>query len=151
MARSAANTFINMDAMVKVNIVRQIVDACPFDRNTGLPTIPNRFKIGRCSPKLTVAIHARLRRRHPGGTRCFDRRMAIPAIDTIIANVMLVAKLHRLCFDNFRLIPVGRARNADKNSIHCYDSDSTREKNRCPCNRVRASMKNLPHYAINLR
>jgi len=77
--------------------------------------------------------------------------MAIPAIDSIIAYVVLMAELDRLSFDDIGLIPVGRARNADKNRIDCNDSNSTREKNRCPCDRVRASMKNLPHYAINLR
>lgn len=50
-----------------------------------------------------MAVHAGFGRRHPGRGRRFDGRMAITAIDAVVADVMFMGKLNRLLSRNERL------------------------------------------------
>ena len=148
MARSASYAFVDMDGVVKIHIIGKIVNARPFDRDSGLKAFADGFEIGRRGEKLGVAVHARFRRRHPGAGRAFDRSVAIAAINAIIANVMLMAELNRLRFDDISLIPVRRPRKPDKNEIDRNNSDSTRSHERCARYRVRALLKYLRHLSV---
>ena len=104
------------------------------------------FEIGRrwCK-KLRVAVHARFRWGHSCACRAFDGSMAIAAVDAIIADMVLMAELNGLGFDDVRLIPIRRARNTDKNHINRKSGDSTGSHERYARYRVRALLKNLRH------
>jgi hypothetical protein len=141
----ATYALIDMDRVIEINVVRKIVNARPFDRDAGFPAITDGFEIGRRSKKLRVAIHARFRRRHSGARGAFDRSMAIAAINAIVANVMLMAELNGLGFDDIGLIPIRRARQPEKNVVDGERSDSTRSHERYARYRVRALLKNLRH------
>jgi len=56
----------------------------------------NRGEGGAAQPNLGVAGHAGLGGRHSGGRRDFHAGVAIAAIDTQFAHVMLVTERHRL-------------------------------------------------------
>lgn len=106
-ARRAADAFGDVDRMIEINVVRKIVNARPVNRNTGLPTVSDRRQVTRGIKELRVAVHTRFRRRHTGRGAALDGRMAIPAVDSIVTDMVLVAELHRLQLDEVRLIPVG--------------------------------------------
>ena len=131
--------------MIEINVIGKIVNARPFDRDAGFPAFADGFEIGRRSKKLRVAVHARFRRGHSGARGAFNGSMTITAINTIIADVMLMAELNGLGFDDVRLIPVRRARNTDKDHVNRKCGNSTRSHERYARYRVRALLKNLRH------
>ena len=93
-----ADPLCNVDAVVEVNKFRQIVNSFPQDRFILTEASPHRLKITRVVKELAMTVHTSLRRRHPRGRGGFHRCVAIPAIDPVVADVMLVAELNRLLF-----------------------------------------------------
>ncbi len=91
-----ADSLCNVDTVIEISKFGQIVNAFPFDRLIFTETGTHGFEVRAVGPYLAVAIHTRLRRRHPGRCGSFDSRMAISAIDTVIADVVFVAELDRL-------------------------------------------------------
>ena len=96
MARGTPDAFGHMNAVIEIGILGQVVHPLPFDRRIIAKACAHRFQIRAVRPDLTVAIHAGLGRRHSGRGGCFNRRMAITAVDAVVAGVMLVAELHGL-------------------------------------------------------
>jgi len=86
--------------MVEIDEVGQVVDTRPMKGAVVTETRADGFENGTRRPQLRVAVHAGFRRRNPCEWRCLYRRMAIPAVDAIVANVMGVAELQGL-FDEF--------------------------------------------------
>ncbi len=147
MARCAADALRDMNRVIEINVIRKIVNARPVNRDAALPTIANGRKIGRRREKLRVAIHARLDRGYSGGGRSFNGGVAIPAVDTVIADVMLVAELDGLELDDVFLIPVGGARNPKEEHVNREHGERARTNNRGSRERVRTLPKNLRHQA----
>ncbi len=85
-----------MDGMVEISIVRQVVNSDPLDWFTSPKTRANRFQIRTISPNLFVAIHADARGRDSGRGSSFYRGVTVAAINTVISNVVFMAKLYRL-------------------------------------------------------
>ena len=52
-----SNAFIEMDAVVEIDKIRQVVDAAPFERFPGPPTGAHRLQHRAGVPDLGVAIH----------------------------------------------------------------------------------------------
>ena len=92
-----------------------------------------------------MTIHARLGRRHSSGIRAFYGGMAVTAVNPVIGDVVLVAELNGLRFDDVRLIPVRRARNPEQYRVERYGCEDSDENDRCPCERIRAPLENLAH------
>ena len=95
-AGRATDAFVQMDAVVEVNVIRQIVNADPFEGPAGLPALTHRLKDRRVFPNLRMARHANLRRRNAGEGGAFDRGVAVTAINSEAADMMLMAERHRL-------------------------------------------------------
>src|SRR5207237_2860599 len=105
--------------MIEIGEVRQVVHAYPLKRLAGLEARAHRLEIGAVGPNLFVAIHADGGRRHSSRGRCLDSRMAITAIDAVIADVMFVTELNwLLALDVSTRIPT-RARD-----FRCYSQRS---------------------------
>src|SRR5688572_15159162 len=85
-----------MNAVIEIRVFGQVMNAFPFDGFVLAKTRSYRFQIFGISEELAMAIHARLRRGHASGRGRLDRLMAVTAIDTIVADVMLVTELNRL-------------------------------------------------------
>ena len=92
----AADTFIDMNAVIEINEVRKLVDAGPLKRLSGAPAFADWLKISGVSPDLLVAVDAGLGGRNSGEARIFNRRMAIAAIDAKSGDVVLMAERYRL-------------------------------------------------------
>ena len=91
-----------------------------------------------------MAVHARLGRRNSGVRQLLDRRMTIPAIDSVITNVVFVAELNRLFSRKKGLSVVRRAIGFEQ------QPDNYRDEEHCPedadlRDEICAPMKNLTH------
>ncbi len=96
MTGRTADAFVDVNRVIEIGEVRQIMHAYPFKRLSVFETFTHRLEIRTIGPNLLVAIHAHRGRGNTGGRRCLDRRVAITAIDTVIAHVMFVAELNWL-------------------------------------------------------
>ena len=85
-----------MDAVVEIDEIGEIVDACPVNRLIVFKTFTHQPEILAVGEELRVAVHACLDRRNSSKGGILDRRVTIAAIDAIVACVMLVAELQRL-------------------------------------------------------
>src|SRR5258708_5712461 len=65
MARRASDSLIDMDAMVKINKIRQLMDPDPFDRLVCFKAFSDRLQHGTIFPKLGMAVHAGFSCGHP--------------------------------------------------------------------------------------
>src|SRR5262249_46511550 len=95
-ARLTTNTLADVDTEIKVDEVRQTVPAIPADRPILAQARAHGFKHVAVCPNLLVTVHARGSRRNTGKRADLDRRVAIPAIDTNAAGVMLMTEWDRL-------------------------------------------------------
>src|SRR5579871_804334 len=146
-ARGTAYAFCYVDAVIEIHIVRQAMHADPVDRSVSAVAFPHRLEISNVVKQHRMAIHAGLCRRHAGGCRTLHARMAIAAVDAIVADVVLVAELNWLIARDILIRQVRRARSeehtrqSNAGQKHtCKDTESRDE--------VRASMKNLRHVYV---
>src|SRR6266487_2427142 len=149
MARRAADPFIDMNAVIEIDEIGQAVHFVPLDRFVGAKALANRFKIGRAIEKHRVAVHAGLRRRNPGNRGRFHAGMTVTAVNAVIADVMLVAELHRLLPVDVLLRHVRRARHREDRDKRQPDQEKSGEDTESG-NEVSASMKNLRHLIFAL-
>lgn len=144
MAGRTADALVHMNRVIEIRKVRKVVDANPFQRLARLETCAHGFKIRTVGPDLFMAIHAHRGRRHARGGRSLDRRVAIAAINTVVANVMLMTELDRLlAFDPLARIP-SRASNLCRDPKG-REQNKDRAINRGPRQVVRAMTENLWH------
>ena len=64
MTGRAADTLLNVDAVVEIHEPRQVVDPVPHDRLTVSEALADGLQGWTLGPDFGVAIHARLGRRH---------------------------------------------------------------------------------------
>ncbi len=119
----------------------------PLNRLVGAVTFAHWLEISDIVKQHRMAVHARLRRRHAGSRGTLDARVAIAAIDAVVAHVVFVAELNRLIARNVLVRQIRRARReqhtgqCDAGQKHaCEDTESRDE--------VCASMKNLRHVYV---
>src|SRR5205814_2048308 len=92
----AADTLVDVNAVVEVDELRQVVDAVPGDGLVGPPALAHRLQHGTVRPDLRVAVHAGARRRQPGEGGFLDGGVAVPAVDAQAGDMVLVTERHRL-------------------------------------------------------
>lgn len=95
-ASCAADAFLHVYTVIEVGKVGEIVHPRPADRRAVLETVAHRFQHIAARPYLRVAVHAGGRGRNAGKSRCFNRGVAVAAIDAETGDVMLVAERYRL-------------------------------------------------------
>src|SRR5262249_32317349 len=114
--------------MFKVDEIREIVNPGPLNRPSGAEAIPHWFQHRAFSPNLRVTIHADFCARDSRESPGFDRSVAVPAIDSIITDVMLMTELNRLRSSDVCLRSIGRP-------IHlCHDPDDPGQNKDSPEN-----------------
>ena len=94
--RRAADSLVYVNAVIEINEVGKVVNPGPFDRLARSPALTNRFEVRAVGPDLRVAVHASLRRRNTRVAELLDRCVAVAAINSVIADVVLVAELNGL-------------------------------------------------------
>ena len=95
-AAHASDALLHVDAVVEVDEVGKIVNAGPLERPIVPETRSHRLQHGAVGPDLRVASHTGLRGRQAGEGTLFDRRMAVAAVESETADVVLVAEGDRL-------------------------------------------------------
>lgn len=143
-----ADAFSYVNAVVEIRIFRQVVNPFPFDRLVVLKAVADGGKVWAVGPDLAVAVHTGLRWRHASRSGRFDRRVAIAAIDAVVANVVFVAELNWLLF--FDKLP-GQVRRAGE----LRERKATQGRQHYTCNNansgdiIRAFIKKLSHLPIS--
>ena len=92
----AAHALVYVNAVIEINEVGQIVNPRPLYGFAASPTLADRFQVRAVRPNLGVAIHTGFRRRNPCKRKLLDGGVTIAAVDSVIADVMLVAELNGL-------------------------------------------------------
>src|SRR4051794_10045268 len=143
-ATVAADTLVDMNAVVEIDEIRQFVSPLPLDGPAAAEAFADRFQHRRVRPDLRMAIHARLRRRDAGEAGRFHRRVAIAAVDTVAAHVPLVA-------ERYRLLPVYSLPTYVARTLHLLGREEGQacrdyyHDDRNAGNCIKASMKDLGH------
>src|SRR5436305_785802 len=133
-----------MYAVIEIDEVWKVVDPGPLKRLARTKAGADGFENGRVRPDLGMAGHAGLSGRKTGEGRRLDRRVAVPAIDTVIADMMLVTERNRLIEGYIdigdkrsRVNLVRRQHNNTQNHQRRYDTHLR--------DTVRAAMEQLCH------
>ena len=92
----AGHALLHVDAVVEIDVVRQVVDAGPAQRRAGGQALAHRRQHVRIGPELGVAGHAGVGRRIARRSGGLDRIVAVAAVDSELADMMAVAERHRL-------------------------------------------------------
>src|SRR5262249_8947521 len=95
-AGRTADAFVDVDAVIEIDEVGQVVDARPYDRLAGPEALAHRLQKRAVGEKLRVAIHTGRGRREAGERRSLGRRVAGPAVDPLVAGMVLVRERHGL-------------------------------------------------------
>lgn len=96
MARRASHSFAYVDTVVEVNVIGKIMDSCPFNGLAAGPAVTDGLGHRCIRPDLRVTRHARLcgRQTRKGG-RLYTC-VAVPAVDAVVLDVVLVTEWDRL-------------------------------------------------------
>lgn len=107
-ARDAAHALVHVNAVIKIDEVRQIMNARPAQRAPAAITLAHRLEHGAIRPDLGVTIHASASRGNSGERAGFHGRVTITAINAEAAYMVAVAELDRLLPRDIRLGRIGR-------------------------------------------
>ncbi len=96
MTRGTPDTFLYVNAVIEVGVVWQVVYPDPLNGFVVPEAGANWFEIGALSPDLLVTTHARFSCRQTCSRRGFNRGVTVAAVETVIADMVLMTKLDRL-------------------------------------------------------
>jgi hypothetical protein len=144
MTGRTSNTLIHMNAVIEIGEIGKVVYPRPFDRLARTPTLAHRLEIWAVRPYLRVAVHTRTRGRDTGRCGPLDIRVAIAAVDSVVARMVFMAKLDRLFAIYVCAGDPGRTVDL-RNGPNCgyYDKDRSEDSNFSQ--RISAVMKDLRH------
>ena len=96
MATLTAHPFVDMNAVIEIDEIRQIVYARPINRGVVAETGTHRLQSGASDPNLRMTVHTSLGGRNVREAGGFHGGMALTTINPKTAYVMRVAERHRL-------------------------------------------------------
>src|SRR5207237_1426156 len=88
MTAHTADSLVHVNTVIELHEIRQLVNANPLDRLPVPVTGTYRFEHRASYPELRVAVHARLRRRHPGKGGILNGGVTVTAVDAKLAGMM---------------------------------------------------------------
>ena len=103
-----------MDAVIEIDEVGQVVNADPVQRLVVAKTLAHRLEERCVSEQHRVAVHTRLCWRDSRERRRLDRRMAVPAINAVVGDVVQVTELERLFDEDVLAGDVARSGEHDR-------------------------------------
>ncbi len=150
MTTGAADALVDVYAVIEIDEVRQVMNSDPLNRLIVAERSAHGLQIRTVSPDLRVTVHAGLCRRHPCRSRLLYGRVAVAAINAVVAHVMLVAELYRLRAGYVGLsVVAGAVERRQKPEQRCSYEDSAEDAH--PRDGVGALMKYLGHDENGLR
>ena len=123
-ARRAAHALIDMNAVVEIYKIGQAVNFDPLDGFVAAIAFANRFEVGRIIEQHRMAVHAGFCRRDARNGGSFHSGMTVATVNAVVADVMLVAELHRLLTGNVLPRHIGRSRHSE----HSHERDTDQKK-----------------------
>lgn len=118
-ARLAANTLVDVDAVVEIGEVGQVVDAIPLDGHVVAEAGAHGFEDGCFGPDLRVASHAGFSWGNAGKSTLLDGSMAVATVDAHAGDVVFVAEGNGLIDGHIDLIDEVNAIDVE------YDTEDT--------------------------
>lgn len=91
-AFGAANTLMEMNAVIEVDILRKLINTCPLDRKSRLVTPAHRFQVWRHRPHFGVTIQTNRGGRDIRERAIFHADMTIPAVYPEAAHVVFMTE-----------------------------------------------------------
>ena len=143
-AAIAPHALLDMNAVIKVDVVRKLIDPRPFQRLAAAVALPHRLQQCRIRPNLRMAVHAGLGGRNSGETRRLHRGMAVTAVNAKSGHVVLMTERNRLRLAHSRIGDIGRPLKLENHPAQ-NGHDKHRAKKRRAGENIRAAMKNLRH------
>ena len=147
-ARRATHAFVDVNAVVEIDIVGQAMHANPFDGFISAITFAHRFQVAGAIEQHGMAIHARLGRRNPGSSGAFHSGVTVTAVDAIVADVVLVAELDGLLARDVLVCQIGRTRQTH----HTPKRQGRKQRPKKDTelrDKIRAAVKNLGHSNLH--
>jgi hypothetical protein len=148
-ASGATDAFIDVNAVIEINVVRKAMHSDPLDGLIGAITFANWLKISDVVEEHGMAIHAGFRRRDASEGGILDARVTVTTIDAIVSDVMLVAELNRLIASHPLIGDVGRSGN-DQHRRESKTGEDRGSKQTKPGNKICTAMKDLGHVSVAL-
>ena len=146
---AASDALGDVDRVIEIDVIRQPVDLAPADRLMEREAGAHRREHLGLGVELRVAGHAGVGRRHARHRRGFDARMAIAAVETETADVMLMTERDWLAGRDGAigdvLGPHDDVRERDRSERQHQDRHQHHAGNR-----VRIGPKNLRHRPLSL-
>jgi hypothetical protein len=122
-AFDAGHAAVDVDGVVEVDVVREVGDALPPERNAGREAGADRGEHLGAGPELGMAGHADLGGRQARVLAGLDGGMAVAAVDAEASDVMLVTERHRLVHDPADMGDVARSDVAASDQEAARDHD----------------------------
>jgi hypothetical protein len=145
-ARRTANSLVNVNGVVEVDVIGQAVDLDPLDGLICPVAFADRFEIADVAKENRMAIHAGFRWGDTGECGSFHAGVTVTTVDAVIADMVLVAELHGLLARHALIGDVRRARkkqdDSQGKSAQRYCCEQTK-----PRNKICTAMKNLCHVS----
>ena len=148
-ASRATNAFIDVNAVIEIDVVRQAMHAHPLNGLIGAITFANWLEISDVIEEHGMAIHAGLRGRDASESGGLDAGVTVTTIDAVVAHVMLVAELNGLIAAHPLIGDVGRSGNNQYRRESKTGEDRGSEQTK-PRDKICTSMKNLGHVSVAL-
>jgi hypothetical protein len=136
-----------VNAVIEINVIGQSVDPDPVNRLIGAIAGAYRLQVIRAIKQHGMAVHTGFRRGDTRSRGTLYPSMAIPAIDTVITRVMLVAELNGLITHDVLVRQVRRARSQQDTRQRQTRQEKRREDTETG-DEIRAAVKNLRHDYI---
>lgn len=146
-ARRTAHALGHVNAVIEINIISQAVYANPVNRLVRAITFADRLQIACAVKQHGMTVHARLSRWNACRRRELDTRVAVPAIDAIVADVVFVAELNGL-ITRYILIRQNRRTRRHENTRQRQTRQEKRRKDTETGDEIRAAVKNLRHVCV---
>ena len=102
--------FIDVNAVIEINEVGKPLNLHPLDRLICPVTLADRLEVRSVRKQHGMAIHAGFCGRNACKGGSLNRGMTIAAVQSVIANVVLVAELYGLLTHNVLVRRIGRTR-----------------------------------------
>lgn len=147
MTGRTAHALVDVNTVIEVDKIGEAVDFNPWDGLIGAETLADGLEVARIVEEYRMAVHAGLCGRNAGDRGGFHARVTIAAIDSVVANVMLVAELYGLFARNILIGKVRRASDSE-NGGECKSSQKNGGEHTETRDEICAAVENLRHVRV---
>jgi len=147
--RRTADTFVDVNAVIEIDEIGEAMHSHPLDGFVGTEAFAHRLEIADIVEKHGMTIHAGLGWRNSRGGRRLHTGVTVPAVDSVVAHVVLMTKLDGLRAHYVLIGQVWRASELQY-AAQGQGSQYQAKKDTKSCDEVRATVKNLRHVNFAL-